>query len=284
MSQLPPEVYSLIDAALTEDETFNDPTTGTLIPDDIRGIGMIRAKADGVLAGLDVARAVFHRVDPDLEVQDLLPDGSVLTPGTDIARVDGLAGSILRAERIALNFMQRMSGVATITRSYVDLISHTDVKLLDTRKTTPGLRKFEKEAVKLGGGVNHRFGLYDMVMLKDNHIDYAGGLEAGLERTKNYLRESNLDLKIEVEVRDRKELDEVLEIGGVDRIMLDNFTPEEIIDALKIIPDSIETEASGGITKETIVAYAETGVDFISVGALTHSAGSLDLSLKAHFD
>ncbi|TNE73563.1 MAG: carboxylating nicotinate-nucleotide diphosphorylase, partial [Bacteroidetes bacterium] len=195
----------------------------------------------------------------------------------------GPSRSILSTERLVLNFMQRMSGIATQTASIVDRIAGTNTKLLDTRKTTPGIRFLEKWAVRIGGGFNHRFALYDMIMLKDNHIDYAGGITNAIERTNAYLEEKELDLKIEVEVRDIKELDEVLRVGGVDRIMLDNFTPDEIREALKLIPEQYETEASGGITIDTIRAYAETGVQFISVGALTHSVKSLDLSLKASF-
>ncbi|OFZ66347.1 MAG: nicotinate-nucleotide diphosphorylase (carboxylating), partial [Bacteroidetes bacterium RIFCSPHIGHO2_02_FULL_44_7] len=204
-------------------------------------------------------------------------------PGEIVFEIVGHSASILSTERLVLNFMQRMSGIATQTYELTRLISGTKARLLDTRKTTPGIRYMEKWAVRIGGGTNHRFGLYDMIMLKDNHIDYAGGIRKAIERTHAYLKTNNKALKIEVEVRNEKELMEVLEVGGVDRIMLDNFSPDQIREALQKVPDTIETEASGGITRETIVAYAETGVDFISVGALTHSVRSLDLSLKATF-
>jgi nicotinate-nucleotide pyrophosphorylase (carboxylating) len=211
-------------------------------------------------------------------------DGASVKPGDIAFEVSGKSRSILATERLVLNFMQRMSGIATETRSIVNLIEGTSTQLLDTRKTTPGIRALEKWAVTIGGGVNHRFGLYDMVMIKDNHIDYAGGITNAILRTLEYLREKNLKLNIEIEVRNEKELDEVLAIGHVDRIMLDNFTPQEIVRVLPKIPSHFETEASGGITKENIRGYAETGVDFISSGALTHSVKSLDMSLKAEFN
>jgi nicotinate-nucleotide pyrophosphorylase (carboxylating) len=213
----------------------------------------------------------------------LLRDGAVIAPGQIVLHVAGSSRSILSAERLVLNFMQRMSGIATKTHELAQLIADYPTQLLDTRKTTPGIRYLEKWAVRIGGGENHRFALYDMVMLKDNHVDYAGGITAAIKRSNAYLQENELDLKIEIEVRNLNELEEVLSIGMVDRIMLDNFTPELLKEAIKRIPDSFETEASGGITEENIRAYAETGVQFISVGALTHSVKSLDMSLKATF-
>ena len=210
-------------------------------------------------------------------------DGDQVYKGDIAFVVTGSTRSILSTERLVLNLMQRMSGIATKTYQMVEKISHTKAILLDTRKTTPGIRFIEKQAVAIGGGGNHRFGLYDMIMIKDNHVDYAGGISQAIQKTQSYLKDQNKDLKIEIEVRSLEELNEVIEEGGVDRIMLDNFSPQEIVRALKLIPSTFETEASGGISEKTIVEYAETGINFISVGALTHSVKSLDLSLKAHF-
>ena len=227
---------------------------------------------------------IFHHFDPALEIQVFLKDGQQVKKGEIAFVVKGSSRSILSTERLVLNFMQRMSGIATQTNKIVQLISGTNTKLLDTRKTTPGIRYMEKWAVRIGGGYNHRFALYDMIMLKDNHIDYAGGIGPAIDRANDYLFKNELDLKIEIEVRDKSELLQVLEKGNVDRIMLDNFTPDEIREVLPLIPEKYETEASGGITLETIRSYAETGIQFISVGALTHSVKSLDMSLKAKFD
>jgi len=228
-----------------------------------------------------VAVEVFKRYDENLEVELILKDGDTVNKGDIGLFVSGKKQSILAAERVVLNLMQRMSGIATQVRSIMKLVEGTNVKILDTRKTTPGLRWFEKKAVEIGGGTNHRFGLYDMIMLKDNHIDYAGGIPMAISKAKSYLTEKGKDIPIEVETRNLDEVKLVLENGPVDRIMLDNFTPDEIRVALKVINGTVETEASGGITKETVRAYAETGVNYISMGALTHSAKSMDISLKA---
>jgi nicotinate-nucleotide pyrophosphorylase (carboxylating) len=240
-------------------------------------------KEPGILAGVELAEMIFKRFDPNLKIEVMLKDGAQVKVGDVAFVIEGSSRSILSTERLVLNFMQRMSGIATQTNRICQLIEGTSVRLLDTRKTTPGIRFLEKWAVRIGGGYNHRFALYDMIMLKDNHIDYAGGIRPAIERTQAYLKETGKSLKIEVEVRNETELKEVLDCGGVDRIMLDNFTPDEIRKVLPLIPENYETEASGGITELTIRAYAETGVHFISVGALTHSVKSLDLSLKAEF-
>jgi nicotinate-nucleotide pyrophosphorylase (carboxylating) len=254
------------------------------VPENANGKAELIIKEDGILAGVELALMIFHRFDPALEVQVFLKDGQQVRKGEVAFIVTGSSRSILSTERLVLNFMQRMSGIATQTNKIVKLIEGTSTKLLDTRKTTPGIRYMEKWAVRIGGGYNHRFALYDMIMLKDNHIDYAGGIGPAIDRANDYLFKNELDLKIEIEVRDKSELLEVLEKGNVDRIMLDNFTPDEIREVLQLIPEKYETEASGGITLETIRSYAETGIQFISVGALTHSVKSLDMSLKAKFD
>jgi nicotinate-nucleotide pyrophosphorylase (carboxylating) len=230
-----------------------------------------------------VAKRIFEIVDPTLELEFFKKDGDKIEIGDIVFQVSGSSQSILTSERLVLNCMQRMSGIATQTAQVIRVIDGCKTKILDTRKTTPGIRFLEKWAVKIGGGENHRFGLYDMIMLKDNHIDYAGGIKNAIEKTKKYLRDSNRSLKIEIEVRSLDELNQVLEVGGVDRIMLDNFTPEKLKEALAFIPNTYETEASGGITIDNIRPYAETGVQFISIGALTHSVKGLDLSLKASF-
>ena len=230
---------------------------------------------------MQVAKLVFYHVDPELQMEELLKDGDEVVPGDVAFYVTGSAQSILQAERLMLNIMQRMSGIASMTHRVSKTISHTKTHLLDTRKTTPNMRYLEKWAVRIGGGVNHRFGLYDMVMIKDNHVDYAGGIDKSLERVRAYLKKKNLKIAIEVEARNLAEVKEILNAGGADRIMLDNFSPEEVKEAVLFIDGRAETEASGGITPETILPYAEAGVDFISMGALTHSVKSLDLSLKA---
>jgi nicotinate-nucleotide pyrophosphorylase (carboxylating) len=252
------------------------------VPKDASSKAVLLIKEKGVLAGMQVAKRIVEIYDPNLVFTAQLQDGDHVEFGQIAFTLEGAARSILATERLILNCMQHMSGIATQTAYYVSLISGTNCTLLDTRKTTPGLRFLDKYAVKIGGGANHRFGLYDMIMLKDNHIDYAGGLSAALARTKSYLASANLDLKIEVEVRSMAELQELLSLEqNYQRIMLDNFSPEELKAALARIPAGIETEASGGITSETIRSYAETGVQFISVGALTHSVKALDMSLKA---
>lgn len=268
--------------ALSEDLGDGDHTSLACINEDEKSAARLEVRERGILAGIGVAKRVFELYDSSLEIEILKNDGDSVIEGDIAFIVKGSARSILSTERLVLNLMQRMSGIATKTHQMVEMISHTDAILLDTRKTTPGMRFIEKEAVAIGGGGNHRFGLYDMIMIKDNHIDYAGGISRAIQKTHTYLDANNKKLKIEIEVRSLNELDEVLTEGKVHRIMLDNFSPKEIENALKRIPQEYETEASGGITEENIVAYAETGVDFISVGALTHSVKSLDLSLKAY--
>jgi nicotinate-nucleotide pyrophosphorylase (carboxylating) len=233
------------------------------------------------LAGVEIARRIFNAFDPELKMTVFIHDGAEVKVGEVAFVVEGKIQSLLQTERLMLNIMQRMSGIATITREYVTALKGTKTRVLDTRKTTPGLRLLEKEAVKIGGGVNHRIGLYDMILLKDNHVDFAGGIEKAIKRTHEYLKEKNKNLKIEIEVRNFDELSQVLTVGGVDRIMLDNFTPENTRKAVEIIGGKYETESSGGITFDTLKEYAECGVDYISVGALTHSVKSLDMSFKA---
>lgn len=271
-----------IKSALQEDIQDGDHSSMACVPATAKSKAILLLKEAGVLAGMQVAQRICEIYDPSLQMTTFLKDGDRVSYGQIAFTLEGSARSILAVERLLLNCMQHMSGVATNTAHYVSLISGTNCTLLDTRKTTPGLRFLDKYAVKIGGGSNHRFGLYDMIMLKDNHIDYAGGLSAALERTHAYLQEQKLNLKVEVEVRSMDELTELLAIAQpYDRIMLDNFTPEALKAALTLIPSTVETEASGGITEETIRAYAETGVQFISVGALTHSVKALDMSLKA---
>jgi nicotinate-nucleotide pyrophosphorylase (carboxylating) len=277
-------INEIIDRALQEDIGEGDHSTLSCVPENATGKAELIIKEDGILAGVELALMIFHRFDPALEIQVFLKDGQQVKKGEIAFVVKGSSRSILSTERLVLNFMQRMSGIATQTNKIVQLISGTNTKLLDTRKTTPGIRYMEKWAVRIGGGHNHRFALYDMIMLKDNHIDYAGGIGPAIDRANDYLFKNELDLKIEIEVRDKSELLQVLEKGNVDRIMLDNFTTDEIREVLPLIPEKYETEASGGITLETIRSYAETGIQFISVGALTHSVKSLDMSLKAKFD
>lgn len=276
-------IEKIIDNALREDIGEGDHSTLACVPEDAQGMAQLIVKEVGVLAGVDLAILIFKQYDENLEIDVFLKDGSLVKPGDVAFIVRGKSRSILSTERVVLNFMQRMSGIATQTNRIVKLIEGTNAKLLDTRKTTPGIRYIEKWAVRIGGAYNHRFALYDMIMLKDNHVDYAGGIQSAIERTHAYLKISGKNLKIEIEVRNEAELDEVLSFGGVDRIMLDNFTPAEIKKVLVKIPLEIETEASGGITEETIRSFAETGVNYISVGALTHSVKSLDMSLKATF-
>jgi nicotinate-nucleotide pyrophosphorylase (carboxylating) len=276
-------VQEIIANALREDIGDGDHSTLACVPENAIGKAHLLIKDDGVLAGVELAIEIFKQFDPSLVVNVLKKDGDHVVKGEIAFTVEGSSRSILTTERLVLNFMQRMSGIATQTAKIVQIIDGLSTKLLDTRKTTPGIRYMEKWAVRIGGGYNHRFALYDMIMLKDNHIDYAGGITKAVQQTLAYLNETNKTLKIEVEVRTESELIEAIATPGIDRIMLDNFQPSEIKRLMPLIPNHIETEASGGITIDTIRAYAETGVQFISVGALTHSAGSLDLSLKAFF-
>ena len=276
-------INEIIDNALLEDIGEGDHSSRSCVPEAAQGKAHLLVKEDGILAGVELAEIIFHRFDPTLKLEILLKDGTPVKKGDIAFYVSGSSRSILSTERLVLNFMQRMSGIATQTNKIVAIIEGCNTKLLDTRKTTPGIRYMEKWAVRIGGGYNHRFALYDMIMLKDNHVDYAGGIIPAIQRANQYLKENNKDLKIEIEVRSETELTEVLSIGGVDRIMLDNFTPERISKVLPLIPSQYETEASGGITMDNIRAFAETGIQFISVGALTHSVKSLDMSLKATF-
>ena len=272
-------VVKLIDLAIAEDIGDGDHSSLGAIPPNKKGRARLLVKDVGVICGIDLAAHIFNRLDSTLVFESFIEEGSIVNVGDIAFNISGNIHSILQAERLVLNFMQRMSGISTFTKRLVDLISGTNAQLLDTRKTTPGMRVFEKYAVSVGGGVNHRMGLYDMVMLKDNHNDYAGGITAGVNQTKSYLKSQNRQLKIEVETRNLEEVDEALSVG-VDRIMFDNFSPDEMVKAVNLVNGRCETEASGGITESTIRNYAETGVDFISVGALTHSVRSLDLSLK----
>ena len=271
----------LIDLAFAEDIGDGDHTTLCCIPDDAMGKSHLLIKENGILAGVEVAKKVFDRFDSTMSVEVLINDGEPVKAGDIAMVVSGKVRSLLQTERLMLNIMQRMSGIATMTNKYVKRIEGTKTHILDTRKTTPGMRILEKQAVLIGGGMNHRIGLFDMILLKDNHIDFAGGIENAINRCHEYLKDKNLDLKIEIEVRSFDELDKVLSHGGVDRIMLDNFSVEDTKKAVQIINGRYETESSGGITYDTIRDYAECGVDFISVGALTHSGKGLDMSFKA---
>lgn len=269
----------LIQMALREDIGDGDHSTLACIPPDATGTAKMVAKQDGILCGAEVGERVFHLVDPTLKVTLLKHDGDNVKKGDLLMLIEGHSGSILTAERTALNYMQRLSGIATETHRMVQMLEGLNTRLLDTRKTTPNMRLLEKYAVACGGGTNHRIGLYDMVMLKDNHIDFAGGIEAAIDRTRQYLKEKGKNLRIEIEVRNLDELERVMQHGGIDRIMLDNFDVETLRKAVERIDGKYETEASGGITDQTLRKYAETGVDFISVGALTHHIKSMDISL-----
>ncbi len=271
----------LIDLAFAEDIGDGDHTTLCCIPEDAVSESKLLIKEEGIFAGEEIARQVFHRFDPTLRVEVFIHDGTRVKPGDIVMSVKGRIQSLLQTERLMLNILQRMSGIATMTNRYVKRVEGTKTRILDTRKTTPGMRMLEKAAVKIGGGMNHRIGLFDMILLKDNHIDFAGGIENAITRCHNYLKAKGKDLKIEIEVRSFDELNEVLRVGGVDRIMLDNFTPDQTREAVNLIGGRYETESSGGITYDTIRDYAECGVDFISVGALTHSVKGLDMSFKA---
>ncbi len=271
----------IIRKALEEDLGPGDYTSLATVSAEAAGTAVMLAKEKGVVAGTEIAEKVFKILDPETSVEILISDGMGIVPGDKIMIVNGKSRVLLSAERTALNYIQRMSGIATFTAEVVSRIAGLHTKVLDTRKTTPCNRMFEKMAVRAGGGENHRFGLYDMIMIKDNHIDFAGGIRPAIEKVRSYLKANHLDLKIEIETRNFKELEEVLQTGGIHRIMLDNFSPDELRQALEMVDKKYETEASGGITPETIRKYAETGVDFISVGALTHQIKSLDISLKA---
>ena len=274
-------IDQIIIKALEEDIRDGDHTSLATIPENSRGKAQLVFKQEGVLAGMEVAEKVFKTIDQNILFQAEKKDGETVNKGEIGFVVEGSKLSILSAERLALNFLQRMSGIATYTRFLVSKLQGLNTRLLDTRKTTPLLRELEKHAVKMGGGENHRMGLYDMIMIKDNHIDFAGGINNAIEKTKDYLKKNNKNLKIEIEVRNFDELREVLDSGGIDRIMLDNFTASDLKKAIREINGRYETEASGGITENTIRPYAESGVDFISVGALTHQISSLDMSLLA---
>ncbi|MBP5650960.1 MAG: carboxylating nicotinate-nucleotide diphosphorylase [Bacteroidales bacterium] len=273
-------VHETIIAALAEDIGNGDHSSLACIAPTIQGQMRLLAKADGIIAGIDVAREVLHCVDPSITMEQFKNDGDEVHKGDVVFIIRGSSQKMLTAERTLLNFMQRMSGIATTARTYADAVKGTKTRILDTRKTTPNMRIFEKYAVQLGGCTNHRFGLFDMVMLKDNHIDFAGGIEKAIDTTRKYLKDNNLDLKIEIETRNLQEVQRVIDHGGVDRIMLDNFTPALVKEAVNMIQGRYETEASGNITLDNLREYAEAGVDFISVGALTHHIASLDLSLK----
>ena len=271
----------LIDLAFAEDIGDGDHTTLCCIPADAMGKSHLLIKEDGILAGVEVAKEVFRRFDPEMRVEVKINDGAAVKKGDVAMIVEGRVRSLLQTERLMLNIMQRMSGIATMTNRYVKRLEGTGTRVLDTRKTTPGMRMLEKQAVKIGGGCNHRIGLFDMILLKDNHVDFAGGISNAINRCHEYLEKHGLNLKIEIEVRNFDELQHVLERGGVDRIMLDNFSVADTRKAVEIINHRYETESSGGITFDTIRDYAECGVDFISVGALTHSVKGLDMSFKA---
>ena len=274
-------VDELIELAIKEDIGDGDHTSLATIPEDARGRMKLLVKQEGIIAGIEVAVAVFRRLDPTIQIDILIEDGARVKVGDVAFYVEGRTRTLLQAERIVLNIMQRMSGVATQTAVYAKILEGTSCKVLDTRKTTPGMRVLDKMAVKIGGGENHRIGLFDMVLLKDNHIDFAGGIIPAIEATKRYLAEKGKNIPIECEVRSLPDIDLVFEAGGVDRIMFDNFTPEQTRKAVEKVEGRCSTESSGGITLETMRAYAEAGVDYISVGALTHQIKSLDMSLKA---
>ena len=279
--QFQKELQLIIANAIREDVGDGDHSSLACIPNTARGKAKLLVKADGIIAGIEFAKQVFDYVDSDLIVETLIKDGDEVKYGDIVFYVEGSSQSILKAERLVLNAMQRMSAIATKTKSFVNLLEGTSTKILDTRKTTPGIRALEKWAVKIGGGENHRFALYDMIMLKDNHIDFAGGLTKAIDKTKNYLKETDRDLKIIVEARDLDEIKEIIKSDGVYRILIDNFNYEDTRKAVELIGDKCLTESSGGINEKTIREYAECGVDYISSGALTHSVYNMDLSLKA---
>ena len=274
-------VDRLIDLSFAEDIGDGDHTTLCCIPEDAMGKSKLLIKEDGILAGVEIAKEVFHRFDPTMQVEVLMGDGTKVKKGDVAMIVTGKVRSLLQTERLMLNIMQRLSGIATMTAKYVERLEGTHTRVLDTRKTTPGMRMLEKQAVKIGGGCNHRIGLFDMILLKDNHVDFAGGIANAINRCHEYLKQKGLDLKIEIEVRNFDELKQAMDCGGIDRIMLDNFSVADTKKAVEIVGGKYETESSGGITFDTLRDYAECGVDFISVGALTHSVKGLDMSFKA---
>ena len=280
-AQFDKEIELIIANAIREDVGDGDHSSLACIPASVEGKAKLLVKDEGIIAGVEFAKKVFHYVDPNMKIETLIEDGSHVKYGDIVFYVSGASQSILKAERLVLNAMQRMSAIATKTREFVDLLEGTGTKVLDTRKTTPGIRALEKWAVKIGGGENHRFALYDMIMLKDNHIDFAGGITKAIDQTKQYLKETNRDLKIIVEARDLNEIKEILKSDGVYRILIDNFNYEDTREAVKLIGDKCLTESSGGINENTIREYALCGVDYISSGALTHSVYNKDLSLKA---
>ena len=274
-------VDRLIDLSFAEDIGDGDHTTLCCIPEDAMGKSKLLIKEDGILAGVEIAKEVFHRFDPTMQVEVLMGDGTKVKKGDVAMIVTGKVRSLLQTERLMLNIMQRMSGIATMTAKYVERLKGTHTRVLDTRKTTPGMRMLEKQAVKIGGGCNHRIGLFDMILLKDNHVDFVGGIANAINRCHDYLKQKGLDLKIEIEVRNFDELKQAMDCGGIDRIMLDNFSVADTKKAVEIVGGEYETESSGGITFDTLRDYAECGVDYISVGALTHSVKGLDMSFKA---
>lgn len=276
-----PNTMAFLKAALEEDIRDGDHSTLACIPANEQGKAVLKIKEDGIIAGLDIARDIIHLLEPDARFTWFKHDGDRVTYGEKAFELEAKVHTILQGERLLLNIMQRMSGIASLTAQYVDKIKHTECRLLDTRKTTPNFRWFEKRAVVLGGGHNHRMGLYDMVMLKDNHIDYCGGIEKAIDQTRTYLNQKQLSLPIEVECRSLNDVERVLHHGGVDRIMFDNFSPADIRTGVTMVNKQMETEASGGINLDTIAEYAEKGVDFVSCGAIIHHAVSMDLSLKA---
>ena len=274
-------VDRLIDLSFAEDIGDGDHTTLCCIPEDAMGKSKLLIKEDGILAGVEIAKEVFHRFDPTMQVEVLMGDGTKVKKGDVAMIVTGKVRSLLQTERLMLNIMQRMSGIATMTAKYVERLEGTHTRVLDTRKTTPGMRMLEKQAVKIGGGCNHRIGLFDMILLKDNHVDFAGGIANAINRCHEYLKQKGLDLKIEIEVRNFDELKQAMDCGGIDRIMRDNFSVADTKKAVAIVGGEYEAELSGGFTSDTLLDYAECGVDFISVGALTHSVKGLDMSFKA---
>ncbi len=274
-------IQEFINESLREDVGTGDISTMACIPDGTNGKAILKIKEDGIIAGIQLAQEIFHFIEPNAKFRLFKNDGDAVKNGEIAFEVYATVHTILKAERLALNCMQRMSGIATLTHKYVEKVKEYPVKILDTRKTTPLFRQFEKEAERIGGGYNHRMGLYDMVMLKDNHIDFCGGIENAIIQTNTYLKAKNLEIKIEIETRNLDEVKKVLAIGQVNRIMLDNFSPQQLAEAIKLIDGKFETEASGGMNLDNIIDYAKTGVDYISVGATIHHAVSMDLSLKA---
>ncbi|HEY4205277.1 MAG TPA: carboxylating nicotinate-nucleotide diphosphorylase [Puia sp.] len=281
MSNFDEQLQFLVESALREDIGDGDHTTLSCIPPETRGKAVLKIKQDGILAGMEIAEKIFRLKEPSVSFTPFKQDGDLMRDGEDAFEAEASVHTILQCERLILNCMQRMSGIATLTRQYVDKLQKYKTRVLDTRKTTPNFRLLEKEAVRIGGGINHRFGLYDMILLKDNHVDYAGSLEKAIEKANAYRQAYKPQLKIEVETRNIEEVQRVLRVGLVDRIMLDNFTPRQLSKALALIGEQYETEASGGINLSNVEDYARTGVDYVSIGALIHQARSLDLSLKA---